>query len=123
MLNIYAHVTDKMRQAAAHKINRGIGKTEPQTEDLSALRKLVPSTFQAHNGKRRKAGTGCTTQNQRPSVGGRYSLVWPDGKKHPRNVYVKTRAECDWLLAETILRMKTEIAAEKERMRLAKQVG
>ena len=28
-LNIYAHVTDEMRQTAARKIDRGIGKTEP----------------------------------------------------------------------------------------------
>ena len=50
------------------------------------------------------------------------SPVWPDGKKHPRNVYAKTREECEQLLAEMILQMKAEIAAEKERLRLEKMV-
>ena len=49
--------------------------------------------------------------------------VWPDGKKHPRNVYAKTREECEQLLAEMILQMKAEIAAEKERLRLEEQAG
>ena len=50
---------------------------------------------------------------------GRYSPVWPDGKKHPRNVYTKTREECEQLLAEMILQMKAEIAAEKERLKVS----
>ena len=48
---------------------------------------------------------------------GRYSPMWPDGKKHTRNVYAKTREECEQLLAELIEQMKAEIAAEKERLR------
>ena len=42
---------------------------------------------------------------------GRYSPVWPDGKKHSRNVYGHTEAECEEKLAELILQMKAEIAA------------
>ena len=42
---------------------------------------------------------------------GRYSPVWPDGKKHSRNVYGHTEAECEEKLAELILQMKEEIAA------------
>ena len=37
--------------------------------------------------------------------------MWPDGKKHSRNVYGHTEAECEERLAELILPMKTEIAA------------
>ena len=37
--------------------------------------------------------------------------MWPDGKKHSRNVYGHTEAECEEKLAELILQMKTEIAA------------
>ena len=122
-LNIYAHVTDEMRQTAARKIDRGIGKTDPQTECQSAPWKPASSTFQAHKGQRRKAGTGCVTQINDHLWEGRYSPVWPDGKKHPRNVYTKTREECERLLAEMILQMKAEIAAEKERLRLEKQAG
>ena len=118
-LNIYAHVTDEMRRTAAVKIDQGIGKTELQAESQLAPRKPVPSTFQAHKGQRRKAGTGCVTQINDYLWEGRYSPVWPDGKKHPRNVYAKTREDCEQLLAEMILQMKAEIAAEKERLKVS----
>ena len=112
-----------MQQTAARKIDRGIGKTESSPEAEVIARKSAPSTFQAHKGQRRKAGAGCVTQINDHLWEGRYSPVWPDGKKHPRNVYAKTREECEQLLTEMILQMKAEIAAEKERMRLAKQAG
>ena len=41
----------------------------------------------------------------------RYSPVWPDGKKHSRNVCGRTREECEAKLAGLILQMKAEIAA------------
>ena len=122
-LNIYAHVTDEMRQTAARKIDQGIGKTEFKAETESAAKKSTPSAFRPYKGKRRKPGTGCVTQINDHLWEGRYSPVWPDGKKHPRNVYTKTREDCEWLLAEMILQMKAEIAVEKERLRLAKQAG
>ena len=122
-LNIYAHITDEMRQTAARKIDQGIGRVEPQMGKQSAPRKPAPSTFQPYKGKRRKPGTGCVTQINDHLWEGRYSPVWPDGKKHPRNVYAKTREECEQLLAEMILQMKAEIAAEKERLRLEEQAG
>ena len=122
-LNIYAHVTDEMRQTAARKIDQGIGKTEFKAETESAAKKSAPSTFRPYKGQRRKAGTGCVTQINDHLWEGRYSPVWPDGKKHPRNVYTKTREECEQLLAEMILQMKAEIAAEKERLRLEEQAG
>ncbi len=61
-LNVYAHITDEMRQMAAAKIDQGIVKAVPQVKTGTALRKPAPSTFQAHKGQRRKAGTGCVTQ-------------------------------------------------------------
>ena len=81
-LNIYAHVTDEMRQTAARKIDQGIGKTEFKAETESAAKKSAPSTFQPYKGKRRKPGTGCVTQINDHLWEGRYSPVWPDGKKH-----------------------------------------
>ena len=113
-LNIYAHVTDEMRRTAAVKIDHGIGKTEAQTENLSAPRKPAPSTFQAHKGQRRKAGTGCITQINENLWEGRYSPIWLDGKKHPRNIYAHSEEECEKLLAEMIAEMKTEIAVERK---------
>ena len=37
--------------------------------------------------------------------------MWPDGKKHSRNIYAHTREECEEKLSELILQMKAEIAA------------
>ena len=116
-LNIYAHVTDEMRRTAAVKIDQGIGKAEIQPENQAVLRKPAPSTFQAHKGRRRKAGTGCVTQINEKLWEGRYSPIWPDGKKHPRNIYAHSEEECEKLLAEMIAETKTEIDAERERLK------
>ena len=67
-------------------------------------------------GLRRKAGTGCVTQINEKLWEGRYSPIWPDGKKHARNVYAHSEEECEKLLAKMIAEMKAEIAAEKERL-------
>ena len=48
---------------------------------------------------------------------GRYSPVWPDGKKRPRNIYARSEAECEAKLAEMIVEEKAKIAAERERLR------
>lgn len=82
-LNVYAHVTDKMRRTAAVKIDQGIGKAEPQAEARAAPQKPAPSTFQAHKGQRRKPGTGCVSQINDHLWEGRYSPIWPDGKNTP----------------------------------------
>ena len=116
-LNIYAHVTDEMRRTAAIKIDQGIGKSNSQTECQLAPRKPAPSTFQVHKGQRRKAGTGCVTQINEKLWEGRYSPIWPDGKKRPRNVYAHSKEECEKLLADMIVEMKAEIAAERERLK------
>ena len=60
-LNTYTHITDAMRQSAADKIDRGIGKAKPKDHGQTS-QKLAPSTFQAHKGQRRKPGTGCVSQ-------------------------------------------------------------
>lgn len=116
-LNIYAHVTDEMQRTAAAKIDQGIGKQPPKAEIENVPRKPAPSTFQAYKGQRRKPGTGCLSQINDHLWEGRYSPIWPDGKKHARNVYAKTREECEVLLAHLIQQMKAEIAAERERLR------
>ncbi|WP_298023122.1 site-specific integrase [uncultured Dysosmobacter sp.] len=116
-LNIYAHVTDEMRRTAAAKIDQGIGKAEPQAEIETTPRKPAPSAFQPRKGQRRKSGTGCISQINDHLWEGRYSPIWPDGKKHPRNVYAKTYEECEEKLTELITQMKAEIATEKERLK------
>ncbi len=44
-------------------------------------------------------------------------LSWPDGKKHARNIYAHSEAECEKLLAKMIVEMKAEITAERERLK------
>ncbi len=122
-LNVYAHITDEMRRTAAVKIDQGIGKVDSEIEPGAAPRKPAPSTFQAHKGQRRKAGTGCVTQINEKLWEGRYSPVWPDGKKHARNVYAHSEEECEKLLADMIAEMKAEIATEKERLKAEPKAG
>lgn len=116
-LNIYAHVTDEMRRTAAAKIDQGIAGVEPQVQTQTAPRKPAPSAFQPHKDQRHKPGTGCISQINDHLWESHYSPIWPDGKKHPRNVYAKTYEECEEKLTELITQMKAEIAAEKERLK------
>ena len=109
-LNTYTHVADEMRQRAAVNIDREIAKTEVQSEqktEKSHAQEPVTLILPAH----RRAGTGYVKQLNDHLWEGRYSPVWPDGKKHSRNIYGHTEAECEEKLAELILQMKAEIAA------------
>ena len=90
---------------------------------VAAPRKPLPSTFYVRRGLRRKAGTGCVTQINEKLWEGRYSPIWPDGKKHARNVYAHSEEDCEKLLAELIIGMKAEIGAEKERLKTAAKAG
>ena len=118
-LDIYTHITSPMRSEAAAKIDQRIAKAAPKEKEAASER--APGTdpqpfvpFIPYNGKIRKAGTGCITQISEHCWEGRYSPVWPDGKKHSRNVYAKTREECEALLPGLIEQMKAEIKAIKE---------
>jgi len=108
-LNVYAHVTDEMRQSAAAKIDRTIAKAKPQP-DKSAPKKPTRTTFQTVKGKYRKPGTGCITQIGDRRWEGRYSPK-VNGKRMTRNVYAHSEEECEEKLAEMIVQMKKEIAA------------
>ena len=111
-LNVYAHVTDEMRQKAADKIDRAItGREPPQGK---APKPPGRTAFQPVKGKYRKPGTGCISQIGDRLWEGRYSPK-VNGKRMPRNVYAKTEAECEAKLAELIREMKAEIAAGIER--------
>ena len=118
-LNTYTHITDAMRQSAADKIDRGIGRAEPKPRQEPAPQKPAPSTFQAHKGQRRKPGTGCVSQINDHLWEGRYSPIF-NGQRMARNVYAKTEAECEKKLAELIWEMKAEIAAGKEQAKQQK---
>ena len=113
-LNVYAHVTDEMRQKAADKIDRAItGREPPQGK---APKPPGRTAFQPVKGKYRKPGTGCISQINDHLWEGRYSPKI-NGRRMSRNVYAKTEAECEEKLAELIREMKAEIAAGKERQK------
>ena len=120
-LNVYTHVTDAMRQTAAAKIDRGIGKCEPQDKANSGSKGLPTqasdtrpvATFEPYKGKNRKRGTGCLTQINDHLWEGRYSPKWPDGKTHSRSIYAGTKAECEEKLVGLIRQMKAELTEAK----------
>ena len=119
-LNVYAHVTDEMRQKAADKIDRAItGREPPQGK---APKPPGRTAFQPVKGKYRKPGTGCISQINDHLWEGRYSPK-VNGRRMSRNVYAKTEAECEAKLAELIREMKAEIAAGKERKKRTALAG
>ena len=116
-LNIYAHITDNMKKQAAQKIEKGIAGNDAVEPTSNAKAPLPPSEFTPTKGKYRKSGTGCISQINDHLWEGRYSPVWPDGKKRPRNIYAHSEEECEAKLAEMIVEEKAKIAAERERLR------
>lgn len=113
--NLLLDITDDMQRTAARQIERGVAKND-QCEandsdpiaDRTAMQCFVP-----YRGLRRRAGTGCITEINDHLFEGRYSPKWPDGKKHSRNVYAKTREECEEKLALLIEEMKADIRSVK----------
>lgn len=114
-LNVYAHVTDGMRQSAAAKIDCAIAKAEPGP-DAAVKEKPARTTFQAVKGKYRKPGTGCVSQISDQLWEGRYSPK-VNGKRMTRNVYAHSEEECEAKLAKLIEEMKEEIAAQRTQIR------
>ncbi len=112
-LDIYTHTTDAMQAAAAASIDRGIGKADGVAPEQKTTQTEKPAfqPFVPYRRKTRKPGTGCISQISEHCWEGRYSPMWPDGKKHSRNIYAKTREECEALLPGLIAEMKAEIQA------------
>ena len=121
-LDIYTHITDDMQRQAADSIDRGIGKAENAEKGKRFEKKKAMTDFTPYQGSRRKPGTGCITEINDHLWEGRYSPVWPDGKKHSRNVYAHTREECEALLLGLIGEMKAEIAEQKKTLKTAPQM-
>ena len=109
-LNIYSHITSEMQENAAANIDRGIAKAEV-TEGAKTEHPVEAQTFEPVKLPRRRPGTGYIKQINDHLWEGRYSPVWPDGKKHSRNVYGRTQEETEAKLVDLIIQMKAEIAA------------
>ena len=110
-LNTYTHITDEMRRKAAVNIDQGIAGVEAAAAGEEEKTAYSEPEFTPVQPARRRPGTGYLKQIGENLWEGRYSPIWPDGKKHSRNVYGHTEAECEEKLAELILQMKAEIAA------------
>jgi len=108
-LNIYTHITSEMQENAAANIDRCIAKAE--VADTKKEHSVEAQTFEPVKQQRRRPGTGYIKQINDHIWEGRYSPIWPDGKKHSRNVYGRTREETEAKLADLIIQMKAEIAA------------
>ena len=113
-LDIYTHITGDMQRAAAASIDRSIGKAEPREETEPERKGIVD--FQPYVGKKRKPGTGCVSELNDHLFEGRYSPMWPDGTQHSRNVYARTREECEEKLKALIAEMNEERKNLKEQL-------
>ena len=113
-LDIYTHVTGDMQADAAAKIDRGLGN-EVQ-EDAQPEPPQV-TDFRPVGGQIRRSGTGCISEINDHLFEGRYSPVWPDGTRHSRNVYARTREECEEKLKVLIQEMQAERKAVLDQMR------
>ena len=116
-LNVYAHVTSDMQRQAAARIDRGIGKAEVAESTSIAKSMSTMTDFRPIRERKRRWGTGSLSKNQNGQWVGRYTITWPDGRLETRKVYAATEEECERLLAAMIADMKSEVAAEKERLR------
>ena len=119
-LDIYSHVTDTMQKQAAVKIDHQIGKTDAPMPPDEQKQHTDQSGFQPYKSKYRKAGTGGIYQLNDHLWEGKYSPRDAHGKRISRNVYAKTREECEEKLAAMIEEVKREIAAEKEKLQAKK---
>ena len=109
-LNIYTHITSEMQENAATSIDRGIAKVEAE-ESSKTEKQTAPQEFTPYIAPRRRSSSGYLKEIKPGLWEGRYSPVWPGGKKHFRNVYGHTKEECEPKLKELIIRMNAEIAA------------
>ena len=108
-LNVYAHVTDEMKQKAAVTIDRSIGKAEPQETPQAPPAKTM-TEFRPDQRSRRRPGTGYIKQIHEHRWSGRCTMTWPDGTTRIRTISGKTEEKLAALIAE----MKAERARLKE---------
>ena len=96
-LDIYLYSTDEMKKQAANKIDRHFGKNINTTKETTPQEheKQPQAKFEPTKGKIRKRGTGCISKINDHLYEGRYSPRGADGKRISKNVYAKTREECE----------------------------
>ena len=126
-LDVYSHVSDQMQRQAAEKIEQGIGGGEAFEAPVSAPSGVagnVPAPekkqrYEPYQGKHRRSGTGGVYVINDHLFEGRYTPTNAQGRRETHTVYAKTYEECETLLTEMIGRVKKEIRAEKERVKMS----
>ena len=130
-IDIYSHITDTMQFQAANKIERGIGNSEAY-EPHETIYDKVPAKstkppkiakFEPYKGKIRKSGTGGIYEINDHLFEGRYTPTNAHGKREVHTVYAKTREECEKLLEQMIVEVRTIIKAEKEQIKTEQRVS
>ena len=103
-----------------HIVDRMGGGTDAQMPEFTQSVSKPTSTkatsekeFEPYKGRIRKSGTGCVTMINDHLYEGRFTPR-VNGKRISKNVYAKTREECEEKLAELIKTMKAEIAEMKK---------
>ena len=104
-----------MQKQAAVRIDCQIGKTDTPMPEEEKKQHTDQSGFQPYQPKQRKPATGCVYQINDHLWEGKYSPRGTDGKRISRNVYAKTREECEEKLAVMIEEVKREIEQQKAR--------
>ena len=105
----------------AVKIDREIGGTDvqiseptpPKANEQPTPKATTEPKLEPYKGKIRKSGTGCVAMIYDHLYEGRFTPR-VNGKRISKNVYAKTREECEEKLAELIKTMKAEIAEMKK---------
>ena len=108
------------------RIDREIGGTnaempEPPPPKVSAEpspENATETVFEPYRPKIRKSGTGCVTMINDHLYEGRFTPR-VNGKRISKNVYAKTREECEKELAKMIEQKKKEIADLKKKAKTA----
>ena len=85
----------------------------PKVSDEPSRDVATETVFEPYKPKIRKSGTGCVTMINDHLYEGRFTPR-VNGKRISKNVYAKTREECEEKLAEPIKTMKAEIVEMKK---------
>lgn len=121
-IDTYAHITDRMIDKAANRIDQKIAREIALVgDDVFAqvarleVEEIAPKEFRPKEGKIRKSGTGGLYQISENLWEGKYSPTNADGKRVRYTVYAKTKEECEIKLQQMIVEKKAEIASEKSK--------
>ena len=109
----HLHIVDRVGGGPDAQMPEFTQSVEPPTSEPTPTKATSEKEFEPYKGKIRKSGTGCVTMINDHLYEGRFTPR-VNGKRISKNVYAKTREECEEKLAELIKTMKAEIAEMKK---------